>query len=136
MGAYMRDNGIAPELVLCSTSLRTRQTLDLAFPTADDDGLAVTFTREIYEAPPSALLHCIAMVDDDVRSLMIIGHNPGSQMLAMQLVATAQGDALERLSGKFPTAALARIVFQVDSWRGIEKAQGHLVQFIVPKQLA
>ena len=136
MGQYMRDHAISPELILCSTSLRTKQTLALAFPGLENGHPAVVYTREIYEAPPSALLSCIHTAADDVRSLMVLGHNPGSQLLALQLSKSADGDALHRLSGKFPTAALARISFQSERWRDIGSDRGHLVDFVTPKQLA
>jgi len=136
MGQYMRDNAVSPELILCSTATRTRQTLALAFPSVEDGHPAVVYSREIYEAPPAALLGCIHTIDDTVRSLLLLGHNPGSQLLALQLSKTADGDALQRLSVKFPTAALARISFHADSWRDIQSVRGHLVQFITPKQLA
>ena len=136
MGQYMHDNAINPETILCSSSVRTRQTLDLAFPEALEGEPSVVYSREIYEAPPSLLLQCIATVEDEVSSLMLLGHNPGMQMLTLQLAKTAQGDALARVASKFPTAALARISFQVESWRSLSQARGHLVQFITPKQLA
>lgn len=136
MGRHMRDNDIAPELVLCSTSERTRQTWDLAYPSIDQGKPATVYTREIYEALPAALMSCIHTVDPGIRSLMLLGHNPGCQILAMQLTTTADGDALQRLSTKFPTAALARIQFDSESWRDIHTVPGHLVQFITPKQLA
>ena len=136
MGQYMQDNAMNPAIILCSSSVRTRQTLDLAFPDAHESELSVVYSREIYEAPPSALLQCIATVEDEISSLMLLGHNPGMQMLTLQLAKTAQGDALARIATKFPTAALARISFQAESWRSLSHAGGHLVQFITPKQLA
>ncbi|MEM9357740.1 MAG: histidine phosphatase family protein [Pseudomonadota bacterium] len=136
MGAFMRENAITPDLILCSTSVRTRETLALAFPGPEEKRSPVIFTEEIYEAPPGVLMACVQTVDDSVRSLMVLGHNPGSQMLALQLAATGEGDALRRLSGKFPTAAMARIMFEAESWRDIPNARGHLAQFITPKQLA
>lgn len=136
MGAFMRENAIVPDLILCSTSVRTRETLALAFPGPEEQRPPVVFTQEIYEAPPGALMACIKAVDDSVRSLLVLGHNPGSQMLALQLATSGEDDAMRRLSGKFPTAALARIVFEADSWRDILKVRGHLAQFITPKQFA
>ncbi len=136
MGAFMAENAITPDLILCSTSVRTRETLALAFPDPEDKRPPVIFTEEIYEAPPGVLMACVQTVDDSVRSLMVLGHNPGSQILALQLAATGEGDALRRLSGKFPTAAMARIMFEAESWRDIQNVRGHLAQFITPKQLA
>ena len=136
MGQYMQDNAINPAMVLCSSSVRTRQTLDLAFPDAHEGDPPVVYSREIYEAPPTLLLQCIATVEDSVSSLMLLGHNPGMQMLTLQLAKTAQGDALARVATKFPTGALARISFRVESWRSLSQSRGHLVQFITPKQLA
>lgn len=137
MGQFMRAQRLIPELVLCSAAVRTRETLDIAF-----EGLAkkarkpvVRFETELYLASPDRILRFIRDCKPDVSSLMIIGHNPGMELLALQLAAAADDSTVhERLGEKFPTAALA--VIDVPQWDSVEEASGQLVAFITPRQLA
>ena len=97
----------APALVLCSSSVRTRQTLDLiaaAIPDAE-----VEIEDGIYAATDSALLTRLREVDDGVDAAMVIGHNPGLERLAMRL--SGDGRAIQA-AGKFPTCALATLEFE------------------------
>ncbi|MFI6481335.1 SixA phosphatase family protein [Nonomuraea sp. NPDC050663] len=76
-GDAIRDAGIAPDLVLCSPSTRTRRTAELAFPDTE-----TSFEREIYEAYPEDLLEVLRRTDDAVRTVVLCGHNPAIEELA------------------------------------------------------
>jgi phosphohistidine phosphatase len=120
--------GVAPELVLCSPAARTRETLERVLPALA--GVDVQVDDELYGAPSEALLERLRAVPDEVGSVMLIGHNPGLQDLALTL---ASDNALrERVAAKFPTAALATLA--LPSWR-LSPGDGELVDFVVPKEL-
>ena len=76
MGAYMAAQGIAPELILCSTAVRARQTLDLVLPHLS---VAPTVVHEaaLYLAAASVLLARVRKIDAKVGHVMLIGHDPG-----------------------------------------------------------
>ena len=134
MGAYMAEHGIAPDLILCSPSVRTRQTLELMLPhfTARPP---VLYEDAIYFAAPSTLLKRIRKLDVDVKHTMIVAHDPGLHRLAMQLSGSGDSDLLQSLTEKFPTAALAVIEFGGRSWSKVQLGAGHLKLFMTPKRL-
>jgi phosphohistidine phosphatase len=123
---------IAPELVLCSSAERTRETLALVEP-----ALAATSTvsveGELYAASADQLLERIRTVPEAVASVMVIGHNPGLQDLAL-LLASA-GAELGRLEVKMPTAALATLTLANTTWRQLSEGEAVLAAYVVPKQL-
>jgi phosphohistidine phosphatase len=122
--------GIEPELVLCSSAVRTRETLDVIRPALPNSKLALA--QELYTAGADELLARIHDVPETVESVMVIGHNPGLHRIALMLAST--GEELERLEAKFPTAALATLTL-ASTWRQIGPGDANLAAYVVPKQL-
>lgn len=133
-GRLLADRDWHPELVLCSSSTRTRQTWQRALEggaTAD----AVEIEPRIYGATAADLLGVIHAVDPTIRRLMLIGHGPGVPDLADQLGRRPDPvDAWRRMDAKYPTAALAVLEFDVP-WAevGLTGGQGDLRAFEVPR---
>lgn len=134
IGRYCAEHGIAPELILCSSARRTRETLARALPFMHRTG-RVEFLDALYLASASELLRCLRRQDDGVATLMLVGHNPGLHELAVLLAADGEPAALKLLSAKFPTAALAEIAFELDRWRDLDADKGHLVRLVLPREL-
>jgi phosphohistidine phosphatase len=129
---YLREERIAPDLVLCSSSRRTRETLDRIAPALGDE-VRVEIERELYAASADRLLERLRAVDDDVESVMLIGHNPGIEQLALTLAG--DGEKLADVRRKYPTAALATLEFD-GRWSALEPGTARLADFVKPKQLA
>lgn len=121
---------IEPELVLCSSATRTRETLDLLRSALATSTIALE--EELYGASSDELLARIHIVPDSVASVMLIGHNPGLHELAVILAST--GDELEGLEAKFPTAALATLALAT-TWSRLAPGDATLEAYVVPKQL-
>jgi phosphohistidine phosphatase len=133
MGAFMRKHEVRPDLALCSPSRRTRDTLALV---SEALGAPRTlYPAELYLATAETMLGCIRATGREVGHLMLVGHNPGTQTLAVELTGSAATGAARALAAKFPTAGLAVITFSADSWRHIAPASGRLVLFMTPKSL-
>ena len=131
LGQHLSAAGIRPELVLCSSALRARQTLE---GLADVLGNAeVLVEDQLYAAEADGLLDRLRRVPESTGSVMVIAHNPGLHDLALELAAS--GPALERLREKFPTGGLATIEVEAD-WRDIDRGRGRLVALATPKDLA
>ena len=128
---HLGRQGVKPALVLCSSSRRTRETLDGIVP-ALGDGVSVQIERELYAASEQSLLDRLRAVEDRVESLMLIGHNPGLEQLALRLAGG--GDKLAVLSRKYPTGALATLEFS-GRWGDLRPGSAELTDFITPKQL-
>lgn len=134
MGVHLAARGLTPDCVLVSTALRTRDTWSLL--AAALPARPATFDERIYEASAAALLDVIRATPSACRSLLVIGHNPGLQSLALLLAKDdGGGNALARLAEKFPTAALAVIDLPADGWADIRARSGRLESFVVPRLL-
>lgn len=135
MAAWCRAERIAPALVLCSTARRTRETLARLLPHLAGTA-RIEFEEGLYLAGADELLRRLRRVEDPLRSVMLIGHNPGMHELALTLADAGDPAALQRLRGKYPTGALAEIAFAAERWRDIAPGRGRLVRFVVPRELA
>ena len=134
MGAFMAKSGIAPDLILCSPAVRARQTLDLVLPQLTGTP-TVEYEEAFYLAAPSVLLGRVRKIGPKIHHVMIVGHDPGMQGLAMELAGTGDAEALAALARKFPTAGLAVIRFKAREWAKIGPGKGRLDVFMTPKAL-
>jgi phosphohistidine phosphatase len=130
MGAHLRAGGRRPELVLCSTARRTRETLErLAL-----EGSKARFEDGLYGADEHELLERLRAVPERTGSVLLVGHNPGIQDLAVELAGPDPGEDARRLRERFPTGALA--TFELDRpWRGLAPGRARLTSFLVPREL-
>lgn len=136
IGAYFKSKSYSCDIVLCSTAQRTRETYDLIRPYLRD-GMKVKFDNGLYLAEPKYLLGYLRGLSEDLQAAMIIGHNPGLELLAGSLVAKAQDDkaaALQRsMAEKFSTCALAVIGSSAETWSALKP--GKLLDFVRPRDL-
>jgi phosphohistidine phosphatase len=129
---HLGRKGISPELVLCSSSRRTRQTLKRLAPGLGKNA-DVRIEPELYAAPARDLLDVLQKVPDEVESVLLIGHNPGIQDLALSLAGA--GSEIPRLRSKFPTAALATLELN-GTWRELAPGSAELVSLVKPNELS
>lgn len=134
MGAFLRENGLKPDLVLCSTSVRTRQTLELARDGWDFEP-RVKYETALYLAEPVSLLERVRRTPATAKHLLVVGHNPGLQILAIELVGEGDPAQIAALSNKLPTAGVVVLTFDGKSWRDVAPRKGRLVHFATPKML-
>jgi phosphohistidine phosphatase len=138
IGAYMRAKCYEPKLVLCSTAERTKETLELVLPALSGQP-QVRYDRSLYLAELPVLLAEIRALASEASPLMVVGHNPGLEQLAIALALQAQSAAergrLQKLAQKFPTAALAVLDFEIVDWNGLKPGLGRLIDYVRPKDL-
>ena len=133
IGDHLRDAQVTPALVLCSSSRRTQETLELITPALGATAV-VSVERPLYGASARDLLDRVQNVSDAVRSVMVIGHNPGLEDLAAALAGAGVGDALDRMAVKFPTGALATLTVPTP-WRDLTPEGATLAAYVVPRDL-
>jgi phosphohistidine phosphatase len=131
LAQHLRRDGIAPELVLCSSARRARETFEGIAPALGDEA-EVHFESELYGATEHDLLERLRAVPDEIESVLLIGHNPAIQALALTLAAA--GDELEKIARKYATGALATLAF-ARSWHELGAASAALEAFVRPKDL-
>ncbi|MFI9049999.1 SixA phosphatase family protein [Streptomyces sp. NPDC053427] len=131
-GRRLAGAGIVPDLTLCSTAARTRETWKLAVHELPQRPKTV-YEERLYEASLGELIALLNETSDDVGDLLLVGHNPGMHALADALSGEADGDLLPRMNRSgFPTAAMAVITF-TGSWKSVEHGVGRLVAYWTPQ---
>lgn len=140
MGAYLAREGVRPDLVISSSSRRTRQTIALALPAFGDNQPPVAYEDELYLASASTLLNRVARADArpnerGARHIMLVGHDPGFHSLALLLAETGKKEDVAALARKFPTGAVAVLDFDCATWAGVRDGGGRLRQFMTPRML-
>jgi phosphohistidine phosphatase len=128
---YLREQDIQPELVVCSTARRARETLARIEPALGKP--AVLVEGELYAASADALLERLRSVPDDVGSVMLIGHNPSLQELALGLAR--RSNTVAELEAKYPTAAVATLELLVARWQELDRDTAKLVALVRPREL-
>jgi phosphohistidine phosphatase len=119
--------GVLPEVVLCSTAVRARATLDALLPALGDPELC--FEDGLYLAGAHGLLTRLRSLE--VESALVVAHNPGLQEL---VVALARPGALrDRVEAKLPTGGLATL--DHDGWAELAPGRGVLVDLVTPREL-
>lgn len=134
IGRYMLQHHLRPDHVIVSTAERTRETWSLVAG-AWSDAPRTIFDPRIYEASPADILRAIADAPASVRTLLVIGHNPGLQETALLLAGSGRLAERRALAQKFPTAALAVIAFDAPDWAALSPGSGRLTQLVTPRAI-
>lgn len=132
-GVWLATTNVAPQLTLCSTALRCRQTWHAVATELPDHPRTVHDDR-IYEASPGQLIALLREIPDEIDTVLLVGHNPGMHALATILPTAADSDTRTRLSRTgFPPAAVA-VLTLTTPWTAIEPTTADLVGFWTPHQ--
>jgi phosphohistidine phosphatase len=133
MAKHMRRAEIAPDIVLCSTAVRAKATLD---PIAKKlKPKKVLFKRGIYEEPGRQLWKYVRALPERADTALMVGHNPGLHNFALALADLESVERLPPSEGKFPTGALATFSFD-GRWKDLRPRAARLVSFVQPRDLA
>jgi phosphohistidine phosphatase len=130
-GRWLAGAGCVPDLAVCSTSRRTHETWDLV-AAQFDAAPRVVFDHRVYGADAAELVEVVRETPAHVRTLLLIGHQPGVQDLVLELAGDAEGDARARARTKFPTSAIAVLVLPVP-WAALAPGAAVLTDFAVPR---
>lgn len=139
MGAYFSKQHITPAQVLCSSAKRTRETME-RLQMALGPAVPVRYEKGLYLAEAPLLLRRMKRLNDSLGSVMLVGHNPGLEQLALLLTSEDDGtnsdaDARRKLASKFPTGSLAVIEVNVIRWHDLKPGCGRLQDFVRARDL-
>jgi len=133
VGAEMKAQGLAFDLILASPARRVTETLDEV--AAGYGPLAPEYDERLYLAPAAILLDIVRHSPDAVGRLLLVGHNPGMEELALRL-AHRDGDRLRgEVEIKYPTGTVAEIELPGDHWAEVKEGTGRILRFIRPRDL-
>jgi phosphohistidine phosphatase len=127
LAQHLRDTGVRPDLALCSSATRARQTLELLSLPATTD---VLIEEELYGAQARELLARVRRIPAPVMSVLLVGHNPAIEEFARMLVR-----ANDVVPETFPTGAVADLRIPIDGWPELAAGTGRLDAFVIPRQL-
>jgi phosphohistidine phosphatase len=135
LGRHMADEGLLPSVVLSSTARRARDTwrqvsaewIEPPKPQFDD---------RLYMADSETMRDLLAELPNDADRVMMIGHNPGMAMLALDLAATTRTATLARMRAKYPTGGLAIFDLAIERWSAIVPHCGKLIGFVTPRDFS
>ena len=125
IGRYMREEGLQPELAICSPAVRARQTLHLVLAELAEEP-EVRFVDSIYGADPGELVAILSEVPGALARVLLVGHNPGFSMLLARLAGVDE---------HMPTAALARLSMP-DDWTDLPPSCAALESLVLPRELS
>lgn len=125
MGALLIEEGFVPDRIVSSTAKRACSTAERVAQASGFDG-ELELRRELYLAAPQTYLDVASRTSDDVDALMLVGHNPGMEVLVLRLTGHTE---------RFPTAALAQIEVDLDSWADVSTASARLLNLWRPRDL-
>lgn len=126
MGEYIKQNDLIPEYIICSDSVRTKETLKIILERIKKE-IDVLYTNKIYEAEVDDILEVISQTDNRLQRIMVIGHNPG--MLDTVIELTKEDFPYP----KFSTCGLAYLKLDINNWKDIRKSKAKLEIYKSPK---
>jgi phosphohistidine phosphatase len=132
MAGYLATSDVRPQLVLCSGGLRARQTLAAVLPSLGGE-LEVRVEPGLYTFDAEILFQLLRRVADDVDAVLLVGHNPAFQDLALGLAGS--GPARDRTAEKLPTCALVTIELPDAPWASLIQGDGALTGLLTPRDL-
>ena len=131
IGAYMARHGLVPDLAMVSPATRAQETWALLGDCFAKKPAVVNDER-IYNADPQRLMALLAETEE-AKSLVLVGHNPGLHDLAVQLIASGDVEARERIAEGLPTSGLVVIDLAFDDWSRLHPHAGRLERFVSPR---
>ena len=132
MGRWARKHDVRPQLVVCSSAVRARETLQRMLPGLGDPEVWVEIT--LYAASAETLLDRIRALPAEVDDAMLVGHNPG--IMDLVLLLARPGGLRDRASDNVPTGGLALLELDAGRWHDVSAGSATLRRFVVPRELA
>jgi phosphohistidine phosphatase len=133
VGREMKAQGLAFGRVLASPARRVVETLEEV--AAAYGPLRPEFDQRLYLASTATLLEIVRASPEDVGRLLLVGHNPGLEELALCLSRRDEAGLRGEVEVKYPTGTVAEIGLDVERWAEVREGAGRLVRFIRPRDL-
>jgi len=126
IGRFIAANNLRPDLVLSSTAVRARETVDIVLESGQFV-IEVAYDDRLYLADPATLMDTVAQLDSGKQQVLMVGHNPGLEELLFRLTGIRES---------MPTASLAQILLDIEEWGdACAKNTWQLERFVKPKEL-
>lgn len=127
IAAYLRQEKTFPDLVISSSSARTRETTTLISDALRIDSEIIVFDDELYEASTRTLLQSVTQLENNYHRVLFVGHNPAISYFAEYLTKAEIGEMVP--------AGMAIIQFDSVSWCEVSQGVGQLVHYVEPEKI-
>jgi phosphohistidine phosphatase len=135
IGSYMAREKLVPDLALVSPARRARDTWKLA-SAALKTAPKTLIEDQLYDfGNGGRILDLIRSKADTASKILIVGHNPSLERLALRLIGKGEDKLRKRIADKYPTGALAIFEFDASSWKDVDDGKGTLTAFVRPRDL-
>jgi phosphohistidine phosphatase len=131
MGRWAEQHRVRPQLVVCSSAVRARATLQRVLPGLGKPEVWIEVT--LYAASAETLVDRIRALPEEVDDAMLVGHNPGLEDLALLLAEP--GPNRDRARVKVPTGALVELEVEAVRWSDVSPGRARMTRFVVPRDL-
>jgi phosphohistidine phosphatase len=135
MAEHIAKKSPRPDLILCSTATRTRQTLAPLVHRLAAPAPPILLEKGLYLASEAALLARLQDAPGEAGTVMLIGHNDGIWQLAEVLAGRGRAGLLANLHDKFPTGTLATLRAPIERWPDLLAGSAELLAYIRPRDL-
>ena len=132
VGEYLGATKAKIDLVVSSTSERTKQTTELVLESFGKK-IQTKLSSKIYLGSHVDILNEVAALDNKKNNVLLVGHNPGLHQFAISLISSGEKSFIKALNYNFPPSSLAVIEFDKDSWDEIKWRTGKIVDFVSSK---
>ena len=135
IAAWLAERGHVPDRIVCSSSLRTQETVERmrdALPDLPDP----VIEPGLYHADPARMMELVRAQPDEANGVMLVGHQPGLSAFARMLAGGKVRPGCSRAFEHFPTAAAAVLTAQTEIWADIAPRTARFVEFAKPRELA
>ncbi len=126
MGEFLVSKDLIPQVILCSTARRAKETVEYFLRTCPFEG-EVIYRRNLYHGGAEEFINAMQGLQNEINIVMIVGHNPGMEY------------SIEEFCGVdefFPTTAIAYIQFEIDKWADMDSnVGGKLISLWRPKEI-
>ena len=131
----MKAEGVVFDHVIASPAVRVVETIDQVV-SGYGKRIEPTWERRVYLASSATLMDVLREANDSIETVLMIGHNPSMEDIVLDLVPDGKDQPLrDAVYEKYPTAALAEIEIDIESWSALERNQGSLKRFVRPRDL-
>ncbi len=130
-GRWLEENRLQPDLTVCSTATRAKETWALAAMELGD-GITTTFERAVYDADLDDLLQVLRDTPNEVHTLLLVGHNPSLQDLVLALSGEGPDNNIYVARTDFGTAAVAVIELH-GKWSVLSEGSGVLASIVIAR---
>lgn len=123
-GKFLRENDLAPDLILSSDAKRTCQTAQFVKDGLRQESIPHITKSKLYNCAPQTIHSHIQHIDNNVKTLLVINHNPAIHQIAFEL---SRGNS--EIAMSYPPCSLTHLIFEEDDWYLLDKTKTRFHSF-------